>query len=263
MTDKNVLGLGWGEFDMYIRSIFSKKTYSATGMLALLSTTACDNSPFVNKSDDATGKGACASVTTSAGVKAALFSKSRQGNPGAEARISELEQGSVARLEQPVVDQVDQQTEKTTCSATLVLSLPPGSKVSKGIDEEQKIRIRYSVQPSADGIGIVYEVFGGEALAAALAGKQPTAKKTTQPAIAPPLVTGKQTGYYYIRGLNPQGDNWLALKTEPNLRSRRIAQLGPETLLVSDGTRVGEWLKVETLDGRNGWVAAKFTACCR
>lgn len=162
----------------------------AVGLVVFLSITACDNSPFASKSDDAKGKGVCASVTTSVGVKAALFGKSRQGNPGAEARISELEQGSAARLEQPIVDQVEQQTGKTTCSATLVLSLRPGSKASKGIDEEQKIRIRYSVQPSADGNDLVYEVFGGEALAAALAGKQSAEKKNAQPTAAPPLAPG-------------------------------------------------------------------------
>lgn len=241
----------------------SKTASAAFGMLALLATSACDQSPFASKSEDASGKGACASAATSAGVKSTLFRKSREGNPGAEARISELEQGSVARLEQPVVDQLDEQTEKTTCSATLVLSLPPGSKASKGIDEEQKVRIRYSVQPAADGNGTVYEVFGGEALISALAGKQPVAIKTAQAASPAPTVSGRQGGYYYIRGLNPNGDNWLALKTQPNLQSPRIAQLGPGTLLISDGTRVGQWLKVETLDGRYGWVAAKFTACCR
>jgi hypothetical protein len=73
----------------------------------------------------------------------------------------------------------------------------------------------------------------------------------------------KQSSLYFVRGLDPNGDNWLALKAEPNMQSQRIAKLGPDTQLVSDGTRSGQWLKVQTLDGRNGWVAAQFTGCCQ
>jgi hypothetical protein len=228
----------------------------AVGAIALL--TGCN----LTNTGGAVGKEACASTETTAGIKSALFRRSREGNPPAEARISELEQGSVARIEQPVVDQIDAIAEKTTCSGTLILSFPPGSKVSKGLEEQQKARIRYSIQPAADGNGKVYEVYGGEELASLIGGKRQVAATTSKPT-EQSQVGQKRTGLYYIRGLNPRGDNWLALKTEPNLQSPRIAQLGPDTLLVSDGTRVGQWLKVETLDGRYGWVAARFTACCK
>ncbi len=232
-------------------------TVPTLGAGALLS--ACTASPIGKGTD---GKEACASTATTEGVKSALFRRARETQPASEARVSELEQGSVARVEQPVVDQVDTATEKTTCSATLVLSLPPGSKASKGIDEQQKTRIRYSVQPSADGNGKVYEIFGGDALIGLLGGKKPVAVTAAKPTNISPT-TEKRTGTYYIRGLNAKGDNWLALKAEPNLQSQRIAQLGPDTQLYSDGTRVGLWLKVETPDGQRGWVAARFTACCR
>lgn len=237
------------------------KTALIVSVLTLLTLAACDGSLMGGGKKQLIGKDACASTTTNAGVKSALFRKAREGNPSAETRISNLEQGSVARLEQPVVDQVDGGVEKTTCSATLVLSLPPGSKADKGLEEQQKVRIRYSIQPSADGNGDVYEVFGSEELAATLGGKRANAAKVAQ--TSAPTADTKKAGLYYIRGLNPKGDNWLALKPEPNLQSRRIAQLGPDTLLVSDGTRIGQWLKVETLDGRYGWVASRYTACCR
>jgi hypothetical protein len=228
----------------------------AVGAIALLA--GCN----MTGANSVVGKEACASAETTTGIKSALFRKSREGNPRSEARISELEQGSVAKVEQPVVDQIDATAEKTTCSGTLILSFPPGSKTSKGIDEQQKARIRYSIQPAADGNGKVYEVYGGEELASLIGGKRQAVATTAKPA-EQSQVGPKRTGLYYIRGLNPRGDNWLALKTEPNLQSPRIAQLGPDTLLVSDGTRVGQWLKVETLDGRYGWVAARFTACCK
>jgi hypothetical protein len=228
----------------------------------------CEGGTVTGFSGGDIGKTACSSAQTLAGVKTAIFLKAREVSPSAEARIFDLEQGSVPRLDQPVVDAVNAETEKVTCSATLLLSLPPGSKGSKGLDEQQKVRLRYSVQPAANKSDMVYEVFGAESLASALAGKtraQGQSASAASPArgTATAAKPGGSGGLYYIVGLNPQGDNWLALKMEPNLQSRRIAQLGPDTLMTSDGTKVGQWTKVETLDGRYGWVATRHVACCR
>jgi hypothetical protein len=242
----------------------SQMTLSLSFMI-IFSLSACDGSMIEGqgRSKQISGKDTCSSSATNIGVKTAIFQKSRESNPSSESRISDLEKGSVSRLEQPVVDQIDNGTEKVTCSATLVMSLPPGSKAQKNIDEQQKIRIRYSVQAAADGNGMVYEVFGTESLATALAGKSQSSLAKTMGVAAAASPKNTKTGLHYVTGLNPNGDNWLALKAEPNLQSRRVAQLGPDTLLVTDGTRIGQWLKVETLEGQYGWAAAKYIACCR
>lgn len=71
-----------------------------------------------------------------------------------------------------------------------------------------------------------------------------------------------ETTYSFVSGLDPNGDNWLALKSAPAISSRRLGKLPPDTLL-----RIleqdGAWLQVELTDGRRGWVAKKYVSCCK
>lgn len=73
-------------------------------------------------------------------------------------------------------------------------------------------------------------------------------------------------GYHYIVGLNPRGDNFLALRSEPDGNGHRIAKLGPDTLLFPTGARAGRWLQVEVVNtahaGLYGWVFDRYVACC-
>lgn len=76
-----------------------------------------------------------------------------------------------------------------------------------------------------------------------------------------------QSGYHYIVGLDPYGDNFLALRSDPTTRAGyRIAKLGPETLLAPTGARSGRWLAVEVVNTRHagltGWVFDRYVACC-
>ncbi len=66
---------------------------------------------------------------------------------------------------------------------------------------------------------------------------------------------------YYVTGLDPHGDNWLALKSAPNLNSNRIDKLTPNTKLIYLG-RSGHWISVRTLKGVFGWVYDRYVACC-
>lgn len=75
-------------------------------------------------------------------------------------------------------------------------------------------------------------------------------------------------GYLYVTNLDPDGDNWLALRSEPTgRRGRRIARLGPDTLLAPSGSRTGPWLEVLVLTGpyrdETGWVHQDYVSCCR
>jgi hypothetical protein len=57
----------------------------------------------------------------------------------------------------------------------------------------------------------------------------------------------------YVGGLNPYGDNFLALRQYPSARSRLIARLGPNTIVeVLDAD--GVWRYVRTQDGLIGWA---------
>lgn len=87
--------------------------------------------------------------------------------------------------------------------------------------------------------------------------KGPPASVPSEP--APPRVA--QT-FSYVTGLDPKGDNFLALRTSPDADGVRIATMGPDTLLKVVESR-GVWRRVELLDGLSGWAHSNWIACCR
>ncbi len=68
--------------------------------------------------------------------------------------------------------------------------------------------------------------------------------------------------WHYVTGLDPKGDNFLALKAAPDVQSERIAKMGPDTPLKILGTR-GDWRQVQLKDGRTGWAHSRYIRCCR
>lgn len=69
--------------------------------------------------------------------------------------------------------------------------------------------------------------------------------------------------FYYVTGLDPNGNNWLALRTAPSFQAPwSTTHMGPDTLLtVID--RSGEWLQVRLQNGETGWANSKYVACCK
>ena len=68
--------------------------------------------------------------------------------------------------------------------------------------------------------------------------------------------------WHYVTGLDPKGDNFLALKVAPAISAARIAKMGPDTLLRIIGSQ-GDWRQVQLQDGRVGWAHARYIACCK
>jgi hypothetical protein len=69
--------------------------------------------------------------------------------------------------------------------------------------------------------------------------------------------------FSYPVGLNPAGDNWVALRSLPSgTEGARVARLGPDTLFTELG-RAGDWVQVRLLNGARGWVSSRYVGCCR
>ncbi len=69
--------------------------------------------------------------------------------------------------------------------------------------------------------------------------------------------------FSYPVGLNPNGDNWVELRSAPSAtEGTRLAKLGPDTLF-TELRRVGDWVEVRLLSGDIGWVNARYVGCCR
>jgi hypothetical protein len=94
---------------------------------------------------------------------------------------------------------------------------------------------------------------------AAAPSEQPASSSTT----ASRAGRGPVVAWSYPVNLDPNGDYWLALRSEPSVSTGvRLAKLGPDTLFRVE-ERSGEWTKVELADGRTGWVASQYVGCCR
>lgn len=73
----------------------------------------------------------------------------------------------------------------------------------------------------------------------------------------------RQERFSYPVGLDPYGDNFLALRSLPSgTEGVRIARLGPGTVFTELGRQAG-WVNIVLPSGQTGWVSARYVGCCR
>ena len=79
----------------------------------------------------------------------------------------------------------------------------------------------------------------------------------------PALAQVQPEALSYPVGLDPSGDNFLALRSLPSgSEGVRLARLGPDTLFREIG-RQGAWTRVQLPTGETGWVSSRYVGCCR
>ena len=79
----------------------------------------------------------------------------------------------------------------------------------------------------------------------------------------PASAQGQQETFSYPVGLDPYGDNFLALRSLPSgSQGVRLARLGPDTLFTEIGRQSG-WVNIQLPSGQTGWVSARYVGCCR
>jgi Caspase domain/YARHG domain/Bacterial SH3 domain len=79
---------------------------------------------------------------------------------------------------------------------------------------------------------------------------------------APARSTSAAEQFHYVTGLDPKGDNFLALRSASGGEGVRIATMAPDTLLKVLESR-GLWRRVQLRDGATGWAHSNWIACCR
>ena len=77
------------------------------------------------------------------------------------------------------------------------------------------------------------------------------------------IASAQGTLYYYVTALDPNGANVLALRASPSFHAALSStKIPPQTLLTKLGEQ-GEWINVALSGGEEGWVRARYLACCR
>ena len=104
---------------------------------------------------------------------------------------------------------------------------------------------------------------------AAAVASQPATVAPESAAAAPPVASSLPSSttagpvyQFYPTNLDPNGDNWVALRSAPNGAGVRLDKLGPVSQFAVTATQ-GDWSQVLLPDGRTGWVASHFIGCCR
>ncbi|MGE0698524.1 MAG: caspase family protein [Hyphomicrobiaceae bacterium] len=92
--------------------------------------------------------------------------------------------------------------------------------------------------------------------------RPPAPRVASAPVPEAPRSPVVQRSYAYVTGLDPSGDNFLALRGRPGPDGPRIATMGPDTLLqILESS--GDWRRVQLLDGSTGWAHGNWIRCCR
>lgn len=78
---------------------------------------------------------------------------------------------------------------------------------------------------------------------------------------APLPSAGARASSCVVAGLDPAGNNWLALREQPSFQAAwSSTQMGPGTPLVAL-ERYGQWLHVRLRSGETGWANGHFVHC--
>jgi hypothetical protein len=122
----------------------------------------------------------CASQGTYDLIKRDLFRRAAQLRGSDQAAYDKLAAYAAVRMEDPVLEGEDKDTRAVKCSGSLSLDLPPGVAVVGG-RRTLMSDIDYTVQPAADGSGMVVLLRNADSIITPLA----TLSRPAQPAQAP------------------------------------------------------------------------------
>ena len=136
------------------------------GALALSVLTSCNDAPPDGKAagslttvvaDDSNPQTRCVSPATVAQLKAMAFNSARRISSSDPVKMNDLERDAVASISLPLLQSHVEALDRTVCTARLRIDVPVGAR-SIFSGEELLADITYSMQPAADGSGLVYQV---------------------------------------------------------------------------------------------------------
>ena len=122
----------------------------------------------VTKTQPASAEKRCASQATYELIKRELFRRAAQLRGSDQAAYDKLAAYAVVRMENPVLEGESNDTGAINCSGSLSLDLPPGVAVVGG-RRTLISDIDYTVQPAADGSGMVVLLRNADAIVTPLA----------------------------------------------------------------------------------------------
>lgn len=100
---------------------------------------------------------ACASAETVSQLKSMIFDSAGSMTVNDQVKMNDLERESSASISMPLLQSHDEALDRTTCTGRLRIDLPVGTQ-SIFRRDHLLADLTYSMQPAADGSGLVYQV---------------------------------------------------------------------------------------------------------
>ena len=105
---------------------------------------------------------ACASELTFDRLKEYAFDEAQRIRGRDERLLDDIANGSVVRMEEPLVRSRDEELNVTVCSGRFILELPPGTWNAFDGERRLSAQVEYAAQAAVDGSGLVYHMTGAE-----------------------------------------------------------------------------------------------------
>lgn len=99
----------------------------------------------------------CVSTATVAQLKRMAFTAARRLSSSDPVKMNDLEREASAAITMPLLQSHDAELDRTVCTGRLRIDVPVGARSIFG-EDELLADITYSMQPAADGSGLVYQV---------------------------------------------------------------------------------------------------------
>lgn len=141
----------------------------------------------------------CASKATYDLIKTELFRRAAQLRGSDQAAYDKLAAYASLRVENPVMESEDSKLGAVNCSGSLSIDLPPGVAVVGG-RRTLMADVDYTIQPAADGSGMVVLLRNADAIIAPLA----TLARTEQPAPEPANADTNEAAPAEVNGGPPE-----------------------------------------------------------
>ena len=124
------------------------------------------------------GERLCASQSTIDSIRQRIFARARTASSDNGALLTRLEDGTLARMEEPRMIDFDEGLEQARCEGRLILELPRGTEPAFNYSRRLNASLEYIAEPAADGRGRVYRMSGADDLIDRLADADLVTRRT-------------------------------------------------------------------------------------
>jgi hypothetical protein len=182
------------------------------------------------------GQRLCASQTTIDSIRRRIFTRARAATEQDGAELTRLENGTVARMEEPRLLDFDEGVEQARCEGRLILELPRGTEPAFNNSRRLAASLDYIAQPAPDGSGSIYRIAGADGIIDRLANadlltRRPSVSDEEKPDLTIDDIIERETGKDEIETEDMDSDEDQPVQDDADAAPAETERGTPEELL--------------------------------